>query len=70
MFSNLTFTVLSFQSVDGEAELIVTGFSQKLDKKGVRSKLQKLASNTGGKVVSVTEKYALVRFKSQTSAKR
>ncbi|XP_053388921.1 meiosis regulator and mRNA stability factor 1-like [Mercenaria mercenaria] len=58
------------KSVDTDAQLMVTGFSEKLDSKCIRSKLQKLASNTGGKVVCVTAKYALLRFTSQTSAKR
>ncbi|XP_060583297.1 meiosis regulator and mRNA stability factor 1-like isoform X2 [Ruditapes philippinarum] len=58
------------KGIDGDVELTVTGFPEDLDHKCVKSKLQKLSSNTGGRVVCVTDEYALLRFKTNTLAKR
>ena len=58
------------QCPDVDVELIVTGFSQDLDKKAVKSKLHQLSSNTGGKVVRITKKCAFLQFKTNTLAKR
>ena len=64
------FDISLFQPLDGQAELKVTGYPPVTPSKQLKSKIEKLANNTGGKVVSVTADYVLVRFSSSTTAER
>ncbi|XP_041362324.1 meiosis regulator and mRNA stability factor 1-like isoform X2 [Gigantopelta aegis] len=55
---------------DGLSELMVTGFNFQLPSERIRNRLKTLSYNCGGRVVSVTPDYALVRFSTLETAQR
>ncbi|XP_060076534.1 meiosis regulator and mRNA stability factor 1-like [Ylistrum balloti] len=57
-------------SEEGQKELVVVGFPTNQPSKMVESCLKKLSTNCGGRVISVTASYALLRFPSHNDAVR
>ncbi|XP_069125542.1 meiosis regulator and mRNA stability factor 1-like [Argopecten irradians] len=57
-------------SDEGQKEIVVTGFPTDQPAKMVESCLKKLSTNCGGRVISVSASYALLRFPSHSDAVR
>ncbi|OWF50825.1 meiosis arrest female protein 1 homolog isoform X2 [Mizuhopecten yessoensis] len=58
------------QSEEGQKELVVVGFPTNQPSKMVENCLKRLSTNCGGRVISVTASYALLRFPSHNDAVR
>ncbi|XP_033736360.1 meiosis regulator and mRNA stability factor 1-like isoform X2 [Pecten maximus] len=57
-------------SEEGQKELVVVGFPTDQPSRMVESCLKKMSTNCGGRVISVTASYALLRFPSHSDAVR
>ncbi|KAK6187453.1 hypothetical protein SNE40_005480 [Patella caerulea] len=58
------------KGAEGKVEIEVRGFSKEASKNQIHTKLKILSNNCGGRVISVTPEYAILRFPSRESAVR